>query len=45
MAITLTRSKVHPASMQERPPEAEVTEKAKRRSFTTEYKLEDLGGG
>ena len=42
MAITLTRSRVHPASMEQRRPDPEVPEKAKRRRFTAEYKLRIL---
>lgn len=42
MAITLTRARVHPSPVEERPPEPEVGEKAKRRSFTAEYKLRVL---
>lgn len=42
MAMTLTRAKVHPPAMEERPPEPEVSEKAKRRRFSAEYKLQIL---
>lgn len=42
MSVMPTRRKIHPAPMQERPPEPEVPEKAKRRSFSLEYKLRIL---
>lgn len=42
MAITLTRGRVHPASMEEGRPDPEVPEKAKRRTFTAQYKLRIL---
>lgn len=42
MAVMLTRKKVQLAPMQGRPPESEVPEKAKRRSFSLEYKLRIL---
>ena len=42
ISVPLTRRKTHPAPMQERPPEPEVPGKAKRRSFSLEYKLRIL---